>query len=162
MSNAVALLAAIGISIAFALRLCWISVFVGMIARTAGAVQGIMFLLVLPLSFGSHVFVTTSTVPGRLQAFIKVNPLSHLVGTVRGLVIGAPVTDHLLWTFTRARYDADATIAAFSAGLRDAVDLERVQLELLEAVHRSLRPAGASVWIRAGSAGPVDKVVSDH
>src|SRR5471032_1610808 len=89
-TNPLAMLAAIGISIAFALRFCWISVFVGMIARTSGAVQGIMFLLVLPLSFGSNVFVKTSTVPGWLQAFIKVNPLSHLVGTVRGLVIGGP------------------------------------------------------------------------
>jgi oleandomycin transport system permease protein len=92
------MLAAIGISIAFALCFCWISVFVGMIARTSGAVQGIMFLLVLPLSFGSNVFVQTSTVPGWLQAFIKVNPLSHLVGTVRGLVLGGPVTNDLLWT----------------------------------------------------------------
>src|SRR5215475_9903134 len=51
------LLAAVALSIAFALCFCWISVFVGMIARTAGAVQGIMFLLVLPLSFGSNTFV---------------------------------------------------------------------------------------------------------
>jgi oleandomycin transport system permease protein len=97
-TNPLAMLAAIGISIAFALCFCWISVFVGMIARTSGAVQGIMFLLVLPLSFGSNVFVKTSTVPGWLQAFMKVNPLSHLVGTVRGLVLGGPVTNDLLWT----------------------------------------------------------------
>ena len=97
-TNPLAMLAAIGISIAFALCFCWISVFVGMIARTSGSVQGIMFLLVPPLSFGSNVFVKVSTVPGWLQAFIKVNPLSHLVGTVRGLVLGGPVTDHLLWT----------------------------------------------------------------
>ena len=38
------------LAIAFALCFCWISVFVGMIARTPGAVQGIMFLLVLPLT----------------------------------------------------------------------------------------------------------------
>jgi oleandomycin transport system permease protein len=57
-----------------------------------------MFLLVLPLSFGSSVFVKASTMPGWMQAFVKVNPLTHLVGTVRGLVIGGPVTSHLLWT----------------------------------------------------------------
>jgi oleandomycin transport system permease protein len=74
-------------------------VFVGMIARTSGSVQGIMFLLVLPLSFGSSAFVKASTLPGWLQAFVKVNPLTHLVGAVRGLIVGGPVTDHLLWTF---------------------------------------------------------------
>lgn len=76
-------IAAIGLSIAFALCFCWISVFVGMMARTAGAVQGIMLLLVLPLSFASNTYVQTSTMPGWLQSFVKVNPISHLVGSVR-------------------------------------------------------------------------------
>ncbi len=98
-TNVLATLAAIALSIAFALCFCWISVFVGMIARTSGSVQGIMFLLVLPLSFGSSAFVKASTLPGWLQAFVKVNPLTHLVGAVRGLLVGGPVTDHLLWTF---------------------------------------------------------------
>jgi oleandomycin transport system permease protein len=97
-TNVIAMLAAIALSIAFALCFCWISVYVGMIARTSGAVQGIMFLLVLPLSFGSSVFVKASTMPGWMQAFVKVNPLTHLVGAVRGLTIGGPVTNHLLWT----------------------------------------------------------------
>ena len=76
---------------AFALCFCWISVFVGMIARTPGAVQGIMFLIVLPLTFGSNTFVQTSTMPGWLQAFVKVNPITQLVSAVRGLMIGGPV-----------------------------------------------------------------------
>jgi oleandomycin transport system permease protein len=66
--------------------------------RTPGAVQGLMFLLIFPLSFGSNTFVATSTMPGWLQAFAKVNPISHLVGTVRGLMLGAPVVHDLLWT----------------------------------------------------------------
>lgn len=90
-------LAAVGISVAFALCFCWISVFVGMIVRTSGAVQGFMFMLVLPLSFGSNVFVSTSTMPGWLQAFVKVNPITHLAATVRGLTVGGPVQNHLLW-----------------------------------------------------------------
>jgi oleandomycin transport system permease protein len=97
-TNPLATIAALGISMAFALCFCWISVFVGMKARTSGSVQGIMFLLVLPLSFGSNVFVSTTTLPGWLQAFVKVNPISHLVGTVRGLMLGGPVESHLLWT----------------------------------------------------------------
>jgi oleandomycin transport system permease protein len=97
-TNPLAATAAVAISLGFALSFCWISVWVGMIARTSGAVQGIMFLLVLPLSFGSNVFVDVGTLPGWMQAFVKVNPISHLVGTVRGLVLGGPVTSHLLWT----------------------------------------------------------------
>jgi oleandomycin transport system permease protein len=92
-------LAALALCMGFALCFGWISVFVGMIARTSGAVQGIMFLLVLPLSFGSNTFVPTSTMPGWLQAFVDVNPLTHLIGAERALLGGAPMGAHLLWTF---------------------------------------------------------------
>ena len=97
-TNPTAAAAAVALAIAFALCFCWISVFVGMKARTPGAVQGIMFLLVLPLSFGSNTYVQTSTMPGWLQAFVKVNPLSHLVSTMRGLMTGGPVATDLMWT----------------------------------------------------------------
>jgi oleandomycin transport system permease protein len=97
-TNPVSAIAALLLSIAFALCFCWISVWVGMIARTSGAVQGIMFLVILPLSFASSTFVKVSTMPGPLQAFVKVNPISHLVGTTRGLMLGGPIESNLLWT----------------------------------------------------------------
>jgi oleandomycin transport system permease protein len=93
------LLAALGIAICFALSFAWVSVFVGMTVRTAGAVQGVMFLMVMPLSFGSNTFVRTATMPGWLQAFVNVNPLSHLVSAVRGLMLGGPVGPQVGWTF---------------------------------------------------------------
>jgi oleandomycin transport system permease protein len=86
------------LAIGFALCLCWASVFVGMIARTSGSVQGIMTLIVLPLSFCSNTFVPARTLPGWLQSFVKVNPLTHLVGAVRGLLLGGPVASHILWS----------------------------------------------------------------
>jgi hypothetical protein len=50
--------------------------------------------------------------------------------------------------FNRARYDADAAVAAFAARLKDAVDPDAARAELLDVVHRSLEPAHVSVWIR--------------
>jgi oleandomycin transport system permease protein len=97
-TNAMDAVLAIVVSIAFALCFCWISVWVGMKARTSGSVQGIMFLIVLPLSFASSTFVKVSTMPGPLQAFVKVNPISHLVGTTRGLMLGGPIETNLIWT----------------------------------------------------------------
>jgi oleandomycin transport system permease protein len=93
------LLAALGLAICFALSFAWISVFVGMTVRSAGAVQGIMMLFVLPLSFGSNTFVKPSTMPGWLRAFVNVNPLSHLVSAVRDLMLGGPVGSQVAWTF---------------------------------------------------------------
>ena len=91
--------AAGALSIGFALCLCWASVWLGMICRTPGAVQGIMVLVVLPLSFGSNTFVPADTMPGWLQAFVDVNPLTHLVGAVRALLTGGSATTDVLWTF---------------------------------------------------------------
>jgi oleandomycin transport system permease protein len=83
------LLGALALAICFAACFAWVSVFVGMTVRSAGAVQGVMFLFIFPLSFGSNVFVQTTTMPGWLQAFVNVNPLSHLVSAMRGLMLGA-------------------------------------------------------------------------
>jgi len=109
------LLAALGIAICFALSFAWVSVWVGMKVRTPGAVQGVMFLLVMPLSFGSNTFVRASTMPGWLQAFVSVNPLSHLVSVVRGLMLGGPVGAQVGWTFA---WIAGMLIVFFPLALR--------------------------------------------
>ncbi|MFC6005407.1 ABC transporter permease, partial [Streptomonospora nanhaiensis] len=56
-TDPLSLLAATGLVVLFGLCFCWISVFVGMLMRTPGSVQGLMFVFIMPLSFGSNVFV---------------------------------------------------------------------------------------------------------
>ena len=51
--------------------------------------------------------------------------------------------------FNRARYDAEATVAAFGARLRDAVDVDTVLDELAAAAAGSLEPAHVTVWVRS-------------
>jgi hypothetical protein len=48
--------------------------------------------------------------------------------------------------FNRARYDADQTVAAFAARLKDAVDLDTVRGDLTRVVQAVLEPAHVSVW----------------
>ena len=48
--------------------------------------------------------------------------------------------------FNRARYDADETVAAFAARLKDAVDLDTVRADLATVVHSALEPAHVTVW----------------
>jgi hypothetical protein len=50
--------------------------------------------------------------------------------------------------FNRTRYDADQTLAAFAARLKDAVDQDAVRADLLGVVHGSLEPTHAMVWVR--------------
>ena len=49
--------------------------------------------------------------------------------------------------FNRARYDAEATVAAFSAALRDAVDLDTVRGELVRTVRASIEATHVDVWL---------------
>lgn len=97
-TDALSAVAAFALILGFAMSFCWVSVWIGLKARTPGSVQGIMFLIILPLSFGSSTFVPTATMPGWLQAFVKVNPISHLVSAVRGLLVGGPVAHDTYWT----------------------------------------------------------------
>jgi oleandomycin transport system permease protein len=74
--------------IVFAVSLCWVSVLIGMLARSSGAVQGLSFLIVFPLTFGSSTFVPASTLPSWLQGWVSINPVTHVIESMRGLLAG--------------------------------------------------------------------------
>jgi oleandomycin transport system permease protein len=97
-TNPLSAIAGALLAVLFAVCLSWMSVWVGMKVRTPGAVQGVMFALIMPLSFASNVFVGTSTLPGWMQSFVEVNPLTHLVASMRGLFLGTPLGNHVWWT----------------------------------------------------------------
>lgn len=44
----------------------------------------------MPVTFGSNIYVALETMPGWLQAFVSVNPVSHITTALRGLLEGAP------------------------------------------------------------------------
>jgi oleandomycin transport system permease protein len=85
----------------FALAICWFSALIGVVMRSPQAVQGFGFLLMFPLVFGSDLLVPITTMPGWLQAFVKVNPVTHLTEAERALFTGGPaaglVGQSLLW-----------------------------------------------------------------
>lgn len=93
------MLAAIGLTTVFGASLVWIFMLLGLTMRTAQAVQGVSFLVLMPLQFGSSVFVPTGTMPGWLEAFTDVNPLTHVADVSRALMSGqGDVASSLLWT----------------------------------------------------------------
>jgi MFS family permease len=98
-----------------------------------GLYVGLVLLATQVLKFHSAVAVAAST----LAAAALFNPLRR---RVQGAVDRR---------FNRARYDADQTVAVFADLLKDAVDLDSVQVHLATAVHKALEPAHMSVWIRA-------------
>jgi hypothetical protein len=78
-------------------------------------------------------------------------PVAVAASTLAAAALFAPVRRRVQRIvdrrFNRARYDAERTVAAFTARLQDAVDLDTVRADLLTAVHRALEPAHASVWL---------------
>ena len=109
-------LAALGLAYVFYLAVCWISVLIGLIAPGPETVQGIAFIFIMPLVFGSSILVpNTRTFPGWLQAWVKVNPITHLADAVRGLTVGGPASAHVLYTLAWA---AGIVLVTFPLALR--------------------------------------------
>ena len=96
-----------------------------------GAFAGLVLLTTDVLSLSSPVAVAAST----LAAAALFNPLRQRVQRV---------VDR---RFNRTRYNADRTVAAFAAGLKDAMDVTTVREDLTSVVQQTLEPAHISLWI---------------
>jgi hypothetical protein len=96
-----------------------------------GVYAGLVLLATQVFRFHAPVAVAAST----LAAAALFNPLRRRV---------QQVVDR---RFNRARFDADQTVAAFAACLKDTVDLDSVRDDLATVVDQALEPAHVSVWI---------------
>jgi oleandomycin transport system permease protein len=102
-TGVLSILAAYGLAYLFYLAVCWVSVLVGLVAPSPETVQGISFIWTMPLVFGSNVLLSnTRSMPGWLQAWVNINPVSHLTDAIRALTLGGPVGDHVLYTLVWA------------------------------------------------------------
>jgi hypothetical protein len=100
-------------------------------AALGGVFAGLVVLATNVLPFKTPVAVAAST----LAAAALFNPLRKRV---------QKIVDR---RFNRARYNAEAVLAAFTARLRGTVDLDTVQGDLIDAVHYAFEPAHVSVWL---------------
>ena len=81
-------MAALGLVVIFSFGLSWVFTTLGLLLRSPSAVMNAGFMGIFPLTFLSNVFVDPSTLPGPLEAFVDVNPISILADASRGLMEG--------------------------------------------------------------------------
>ncbi len=82
---------ALGLLVVYALCFAIVFVWLGLVSGNAQAAQGLSILAV-PFSFISSAFVPIATMPGPVQAFAKAQPLTFMVNSWRGLLLGGNVT----------------------------------------------------------------------
>jgi ABC-2 type transport system permease protein len=79
---------ALAIIVLFSFGLSWVFTVLGLLLRSPSAVMNAGFMGIFPLTFLSNVFVDPTTLPGPLEAFVNVNPISILADVSRGLMDG--------------------------------------------------------------------------
>jgi ABC-2 type transport system permease protein len=89
-------LAAIALVVLFSFGLSWAFTTIGLLMRAPSAVMNTGFMLLFPLVFLSNIFVAPDTLPSWLEAFVDVNPISHLTTSARGLMAGDAEADSIL------------------------------------------------------------------
>src|SRR5215218_1647162 len=82
------LLAALAVGLLFGYAWSWVMALLGLLVRSAEAVQAATYLVVFPLAFTSSVFVPTPTMPGWLQPFAANQPVTVATNALRGLILG--------------------------------------------------------------------------
>ncbi|MGP3981912.1 ABC transporter permease [Streptomyces sp. KR80] len=86
----------------FAAAVSWSAVLIGMLAGDPEKVQVFAFVLIFPITFTSSAFVRVETMPGWLQAWVDINPVTHLSDAFRGLLVGGAVAEPVLWSLAWA------------------------------------------------------------
>jgi ABC-2 type transport system permease protein/oleandomycin transport system permease protein len=87
-----AALAAIGLALLVGLAFSWINALLGLLVRDAESAGLAGLLAVIPLIFTSSTFVPIATMPGWLQTFATINPVTVTVDALRALCLGGPTT----------------------------------------------------------------------
>jgi ABC-2 type transport system permease protein/oleandomycin transport system permease protein len=85
------LLAGLGVALVFGFAWSWVMALVGLLVRTAEAVQAAVYIVVFPLGFTSSVFVPAQTMPGWLRPFATHQPVTVTTDAVRGLILGPDI-----------------------------------------------------------------------
>jgi ABC transporter DrrB family efflux protein len=79
---------------AFGVAICIVAAYIGLSIRDPETVQSAGLIWLFPLTFASSAFVPVASMPGWLQGFAKVNPVTVVCNLLRNLTLGGPTMVH--------------------------------------------------------------------
>jgi ABC-2 type transport system permease protein/oleandomycin transport system permease protein len=91
----VAAIAALLLAVLHGFAFTWISATLGLAVKDVESAQAVGFIWIFPLVFASSAFVPVESMPGWLQGFANINPITVTVNSIRALTLGGPVWIHL-------------------------------------------------------------------
>jgi ABC-2 type transport system permease protein len=125
-------LAGFGILALVAFAMLWLGMLLGSVVRSADAAQGVVFIVIFPLTFIANAFVPAGTLPNVLQHVSDWNPVSALAAGVRTLFgnptatpdgaawpLQHPVASSLIWCAVLLAITVPLAIAAYRRRTED-------------------------------------------
>lgn len=91
----IGVMSAVALLLVFAFSLSWLWTALGFVMRTSESLMMVSMIIMFPLTFVSNAFVNPQTMPGWLETVVDVNPFSHLVTAMRGLMHGTATTGEI-------------------------------------------------------------------
>lgn len=83
-------LGAVGVVLLFILAISWLAAAVGLLAKSPKAAGGFSFVVMF-LPYASSAFVPVETMPSAIRGFAEHQPVTPIIETIRGLLLGTPV-----------------------------------------------------------------------
>jgi len=115
-------LGGVALLLVFTLALGWVSAWLGLRAKSAASMQGMATAVLLPLTFGSTALIPAANLPGVLQWWAALNPVSHLADSLRALFTGGPAGAHIWitlgWAAAIAACFVPLAVRAYSRRIR--------------------------------------------
>lgn len=100
--GALGVVGAIALVVVFSCGLAWLMTSVALVLRSPSATMNAGFMALFPLTFLSNIFVPPETLPGWLEAWVDVNPVSLLATASRGLMAGTADWGDVGWVLLAA------------------------------------------------------------
>ncbi|MFC6964506.1 ABC transporter permease [Halocatena marina] len=91
----IGVISAVALLLVFSFSLSWLWTALGFVMRTSESLMMASMMIMFPLTFVSNAFVNPQTMPGWLETVVDVNPFSHLVTAMRGLMHGTATTGEI-------------------------------------------------------------------